>query len=353
MYWALVENEKIFLTALEILVATLLILFLNALRSWTRDRRLARIARAAGMVYFTSNRRFLARRRLRRLREKQGIGKDVMVIGSTGFRTFVHPEGDLYNVIRHARGARIMLLNPNSDGASTRAKTILDPEVTPERLRAQIRESIAFLKELRAAQRDVKLKLYSDPPFLKLAILGDYVWLQHYHAGLDVQGMPEYLFRYDQTPQSLYVIFYEYFLRRWNDPDIPEYDLDRDELVFRDGAGNEVKRMPGRTWPKPTFEPPRHQSRQCRGLSAPAFVLRTLGSGPWEPRAGGNPSTGRRRWGPSRYWRVRTSSSARIWAFSARLVARRKSRAVRASLALARKLRMVEKVSCWSLASFF
>lgn len=248
VYWALVENEKIFLTALEILVATLLILFLNALRSWTRDRRLARIARAAGMVHFTSNRRFLARRRLRRLREKQGIGKDVMVIGSTGFRTFVYPEGDLYNVIRHARGARIMLLNPNSDGASTRAKTILDPEVTPERLRAQIRESIAFLKELRAAQRDVKLKLYSDPPFLKLAILGDYVWLQHYHAGLDVQGMPEYLFRYDQTPQSLYVIFYEYFeyfLRRWNDPDIPEYDLDRDELVFRDGAGNEVKRMPG------------------------------------------------------------------------------------------------------------
>lgn len=242
VYWALVENEKVFLTALEIVVATLLILFLNALRSWARDRRLARMARAAGMVYFTSNRRFMARRRFRRLRERQGIGKDVMVIGSTGFRTFAHPGRDLHNVIRYARGARIMLLNPNGEGASTRAKAILDPEVTPERLRAQVRESIAFLKGLRAAQRDVKLKLYTDPPFLKLAILGDYVWLQHYHAGLDVQGMPDCLFSYDQTPRSLYVIFYQYFLRRWNDADIPEYDLDRDELVYRDGAGSERKR---------------------------------------------------------------------------------------------------------------
>lgn len=244
-YWALVANETIFLTALEILVATLLILFLNALRSWTRDRRLARTARAAGMVYFTSNRRFLARRRFRRLRERQGIGKDVMVMGSTGFRTFAHPGQDLHNVVRQARRARIMLLNPSSDGASARAKTILDPEVTPERLRLQICESIAFLKQLRTAQRDVRLKLYSDPPLLKLAILGDYAWVQHYHAGQDVQGMPGYLFGYDQVPQGLYAIFYEYFLRRWNDPDIPEYDLDRDELVFRDGAGNEVKRMPG------------------------------------------------------------------------------------------------------------
>jgi hypothetical protein len=29
---------------------------------------------------------------------------------------------------------------------------------------------------------------------------------------------------------------------RWNDSAIPEYDLDTDELVYRDGSGNEVKR---------------------------------------------------------------------------------------------------------------
>jgi hypothetical protein len=29
---------------------------------------------------------------------------------------------------------------------------------------------------------------------------------------------------------------------RWEDPAIPEYDLETDELVYRDSAGNEVGR---------------------------------------------------------------------------------------------------------------
>jgi hypothetical protein len=31
---------------------------------------------------------------------------------------------------------------------------------------------------------------------------------------------------------------------RWNLPDIPEYDLDADELVYRDSVGNELRREP-------------------------------------------------------------------------------------------------------------
>ena len=149
------------------------------------------MARAAGIVYFTSSRRLLAKRRFRRLRERQAFGKDIMLIGSTGFRSFVNPEGELHNVLTHAREARIMLLNPFGEGAQMRAKAILDPGVTPEKLKDQIRESIEFLKTLRATQKTIRLKLYSDAPFLKLAILGDHLWLQHYHTGLDVQHMPE------------------------------------------------------------------------------------------------------------------------------------------------------------------
>jgi len=240
--WSLVENERIFLISVEIAVAVVLILFFHSLgRSW-QDRRLARMARGAGMVYFTPSRGVLARRRIRRLKERQGLARDVMIIGSTGFRTFVDPKGDLHTVLQQCREAKIMLLNPDSEGAAARAKSILDPGITPESVRKQITKSIEFLKGLKAVQRNVELRLYPDAPLFKLAILGEFIWVQHYHAGLDVQVMPEYLFAHDQKPGGLYTPFYQHFMTRWRNAAIPEYDLDADELVYRDTAGHEIKR---------------------------------------------------------------------------------------------------------------
>lgn len=243
-YWSLIKDEKIFLVSIEIAVALSLILLLNSIgRSW-RERRFAKIARRAGMLDATSGGEFFARRRIRSLKKRQGVGRDLMLIGSTGSRTFVDTKGDLHSVLLSCREAKIMLLDPESEGARARAKAIVHPDVTEESFREQIGKSIEFLRGLKEAQKTIKLKLYPDPPFLKLAILGDYISMQHYHAGTDVQLMPEYLFRHDQNPGSLYIPLYQYFLARWNDPDIPEYDLEMDELVFRDPAGNEVKREP-------------------------------------------------------------------------------------------------------------
>jgi len=44
--------------------------------------------------------------------------------------------------------------------------------------------------------------------------------------------MPKYV---SNTPESggLYSPFYQYFLARWDHPDIPEYDLTTDELIYR------------------------------------------------------------------------------------------------------------------------
>ena len=194
VYWSFVANEKFFVTSLEVLAATLLILFFAALRRIWRDRRLSRMARAAGIVYFTSSRRLLAKRQFRRLRERQAFGKDIMLIGSTGFRSFVNPEGELHNVLKHAREARVCA-QPLGEGAQMRAKAILDPGVTPEKLKDQIRERSSSSSAQGDAET-IRLKLYSDAPFLKLAILGDHLWLQHYHTGLDVQHMPECMLRY-------------------------------------------------------------------------------------------------------------------------------------------------------------
>lgn len=241
-YWSLVENEEIFLITVEIAVAVLLIFFLHSAgKSW-QDRRLSRMARYAGLVSVTPVTGFLGRRKARKLKEREGIARDVMVIGSTGFSTFVDPRGDLHNVLLNCREAKIMLLDPLREGAVARAKSIPDPDISPEIFREQIVRSIDFLKGLKAAQKNIRLKLYPDMPLLKMAVLGDHICIRYYHTGLNVRNMPEYVFKHDQNPGSLYSPFYQYFLARWNDPDIPEYDLDTDELVYRDRSRNEVRR---------------------------------------------------------------------------------------------------------------
>ncbi|MBI2210682.1 MAG: hypothetical protein HYU47_08790 [Deltaproteobacteria bacterium] len=242
LYWSLVENERRFLVSVEIGLAVLLILFFNYIgRSW-KDRKFAKMARGAGMAYFFPSRGPLAQRRIKKLKELQGFVRDVLVISSTGSRTFVDPGGDLRNVLQNCREAKIMLLNPHGRGARSRANSILDPNVTPENFNEQIKKSIEFLKGLKAVQKNVKLKLYENSPFLKLVILGDYIWMKHYHPGLDVHSLPEFVFEHNQTPGSLYTPLYQYFLTRWADLNIPEYDFESDELVYRDEAGNERQR---------------------------------------------------------------------------------------------------------------
>ncbi len=242
LYWSIVTNEKIFLISIEVMTAVLLILFFNYIgRNW-KERKLSKMARGAGLVFVTPTKGIFGRRSVKKLKEKHGYARDIMIIGSTGFRTFVNPEGDLHNAIHNCREAKIMLLDPFGEGAMSRAKSIQTPDITPESFREQIIQSVNYLKRLKALQKNIKLKLYPDVPLLKLAILGDYISVQHYHTGLDVRNMPEYIFHHGQNPGSLYTYFYQYFLTRWHDPNIPEYELDSDELIYRDNSGNEVRR---------------------------------------------------------------------------------------------------------------
>jgi hypothetical protein len=272
VYWSFIGNEKRFLIYVEVALTVFLILFSHYLvRSW-KDRKLSNMARAAGLVFVTPTKGFWARRRIRKWKERQGFARDVMIIGSTGFRTLVNPKGDLYQVIQNCREAKIMLLNPNSEGAKSRAKSILSPDITPESFGGQIRKTIDFLKRLKALQKNIRLKLYPDPPFLKLTILGDFLWIQHYHAGLDVQMMPKYLFKHNQNSGSLYSPFYQYFLARWNHPDIPEYDFATDELIYRDTDGNEVRREKFEdpmedTWREAENESPRDVERKLAEIN--------------------------------------------------------------------------------------
>ena len=80
--------------------------------------------------------------------------RDVMLIGSTGLRTFVDPRGDLHAALQTCRTAKIMLLDPESRGALERARIIPDPAITQESLRRQVREAIDFLATLGTAVED-------------------------------------------------------------------------------------------------------------------------------------------------------------------------------------------------------
>jgi hypothetical protein len=267
-YWPIIEEDNIYLISVEIVTAIVLLVFFNCLNRSLQDRKTAKTARNAGLIQCFRGQGLWTRRKITRLKNQQGLQRDVMVIASTGFLTFAHPQGDLRRVLRNCRDAKIMLLDPRSEGAYARTKSIVDPNIEPEKLSEEIRRSIGFLKDLKAVQKNIRLKLYGEPPFLKLAILGDYIWLKHYHPGLDVRTMPEYVLEHEQDPGGLYTPLYQYFVSRWDNPDIPEYDLATDELVYCNSSGGEARRE--------RFDTIRQSvglSRACENVPTTAFTL--------------------------------------------------------------------------------
>lgn len=241
-FWSRVEHDKLSLITVEMSIAILLILGFSFVHRSLRDRPLAAAATGAGLVSFFPRRTRNTQRRIKRLKEEQGTGRTIMVIGSSGYNTFVDQVGDLSSVLDKCLGANILLVNPYSQDASARIEAIDHPEYTLTAFREEVRQSIALLKRLRAMGKAVRLKLYADPPLVKMVILGDYLWLQHYHAGLDVQALPEYVLRHNSQDHGLYTLYAHYFQQRWESADIPEYDLDTDKLVYRNRAGSEVRR---------------------------------------------------------------------------------------------------------------
>ena len=242
-YWARMQSEGVFLVSIELIVAIVLIMFFNQLRLRIRDRRLARAAISAGLVSFSPNRSFHVKRVLRTIKEQHGTGKSIMVIGSTGYDTFVDPGSDFRSVLEKCLWANILLLNPYSEEAGLRVQALSRSDFTLDHFREEGRKTVDLLKKLKASGKDIKLKFYSDPPLVKLVILGDYLWLQHYHTSLEIHTMPEYVFQHNLSDRGFYTLFYQYFVKRWGSPTIPEYDFATDELVCINPIDNEVKRV--------------------------------------------------------------------------------------------------------------
>jgi len=245
-WWPMVESDPSLLLGSEIVLASMLVLILNLAKLAWDHRYTVEMARTAALVYARSGvRGWIGRWRERRLLKRLPAARDAFVLTMTGYETFVNEGSPLRGPLDGAYELRVMLVNPVGESLRRRADS-LPPEITVLSLQAEIEASIAFLAGLRRRGTKVTLKFYDQMPFWKIVVLGDHAWVQFCHAGFAVSEQPEYVFALqERNPrQGLFVPFYVHALERWNEPDHPEYDFDRNELVYRDAAGNEAARAP-------------------------------------------------------------------------------------------------------------
>ncbi len=242
-WWPQVKADSQLLLATEIILATVLVLLFNlAMASWD-NRRFVVNAKLAALVHARGSGGWLARIRERHLLRRLAPSRDAFVLSVSGYDTFVDERSFAAGALRTAYELRVMLLNPESAGAHQRASA-LPSDKGVAALRAEVEATVARLETLRRSGRSVTLKFYDEAPLWKIVVLGEQVWVQFCHDGCELRHAPEYVFALDarEPTRGLFVPFYMMFMRKWSEPQHPEYDFERRELVYRDAAGNETRR---------------------------------------------------------------------------------------------------------------
>lgn len=247
--WPQLEADAHLMLVTEICLASALVLLFNLTKIMWDNRSKVASARLAALVYARSGNGFISRWKERELVRKIPAARDALILTLTGFDTLVDRGSPLRGVLQTAYEFRVMLLNPLGVHMQDHATTFPDHEISTQSLASEIEASIATLSALRKLGKNVTLKFYDCPPLWKLVILGDHVWVQHCHSGCSVKDQPEYVFAFQhhEPRRGFYVPFYSHFLGLWNQAGHAEYDFDQHELVFRNPAGVEERRVPFRT----------------------------------------------------------------------------------------------------------
>ncbi|MDO9219877.1 MAG: hypothetical protein Q7T90_02520 [Thiobacillus sp.] len=245
-WWPMVEDNSKLLLINEIIFAAVLVLLFNLFLGARQGRLSHRMNRLVSLVHVREDSSWLSRWSDRKLLDRITGTRDVSVMSVTGYDTFVSQRRNLKNVIDHSYELRVMLMNPYSAGAMRRVQSLGDPAPLLETYCKETAATIDRLAALAAAGKQVTLKFYDEPPFWNLIVTGEYVWVQYCHDGHELKQQPEYVFALlkDKPTQGLFSAFYVHFLNQWSDPHHPEYDFSRRQLVYRNGQGNEAKRLP-------------------------------------------------------------------------------------------------------------
>ena len=243
-WWPKVEANSQLQLVTEIGFATVLVLLLNISKFAWDGRRSMRINKIASLVYARDGVGWMSRLQGRDMRKKLACARDVYILSITGDDAFSSENRDLQQALERAYEIRVMLANPYGDGVVSRVQSLENPEALLLAYRRETEMSIGYLRKLAAAGKKIELKLYDGPPFWKLVVIGEYVWVQYYHDGHEVKTQPEYVFglQHGNPQRGFFAPFYKYFLDQWNDPRHPEFNFEANELVYRNGDGNEIGR---------------------------------------------------------------------------------------------------------------
>jgi hypothetical protein len=246
--WPRLQSDPEMMLAAEIGLASVLVLLFNLAKIAWDNRSRVTSARLAALVYARNGDGLLSRWKERSLVKRLPAARDAFILTLTGFDTLVDKASSLRAVLQSTYEIRVMLLNPLGEVLPRRATSFPDHEVSAQSLASEIGASIASLAALRNLGKKVTLKFYDVDPLWKLVFLGDHVWVQHVHCGRPVRSQPEYVFGFlhHDPRRGFYVPFLSHFLDLWSRPGQPEFDFESHELVFRDAAGAEERRLPFR-----------------------------------------------------------------------------------------------------------
>lgn len=242
-WWPKVEDNSRLLLLTEIGFATVLVLLFNISKIAWDGRRSIKMNKIASLVYAREGYGWRSRWMERDMRKKIASVRDVYVMSITGFDTFISENSKLRQTLDMAFEIRVLLANPYGDGIISRAQATDNPEATLQAFRMETEVSIAYLRKLSLAGKKIQLRFYNDPPFWKLVVTGEYVWVQYCNAGHEIKSQPEYIFglQHDNPKRGFFEPFYKCFLDQWNTTRHPEFNFETSELIYRNEQGNEIR----------------------------------------------------------------------------------------------------------------
>ena len=243
-WWPMVKSDSQLLLITEISFAVVLVLLLNILKVAWNGRRGMHMNKIASLVYAREEQGWMSRWKERDMRKKIANVRDVYIMSITGYDTFISGNRDLQKTLDMAYEIRVLLANPYGKGVTSRALSTDDPEAMLQAYRQEVETSISYLRKLAEAGKKIKLKFYEEPPFWKLVVTGEYVWVQYCHTGHEVKSQPEYVFglQHDNPQRGFFEPFYKHFLDQWKDQGHPEFNFETSELIYRNEDGNEIQR---------------------------------------------------------------------------------------------------------------
>lgn len=156
----------------------------------------------------------------------------------TGSKTFAKDDAPLNQALQNFKGTiKILLVNPSSEAFESRVHDLCSTNgaldatksrVLRETLKGEIRESIAFCKALAKrtnnSRRSVELRQYQQKAVWKLVIFNDYLWAQHYQAGVRAAESECFIFS-NQQRSSLFHPLTTTFDKLWTDDSTKKCEL--------------------------------------------------------------------------------------------------------------------------------